>query len=187
MEELKDYSGPLKDDLRLEDFSKEFIIKLAKEWQNRYPLQEELWVEMIKDRFGQEVADEMEMIFNTKMAELSLPRMAKLANIQVKDMVDVMKVFQLIVEGLMAFQPDSTYEIINRNHVIWTAKRCLNLEYFEKVDPARVQSFCHEKEGRYFELYTSIFLPNCEVTALKLPPRKSREEIACQWELKIKT
>ena len=187
MQELNDYSGPLKDDLRLEDFSKEFIIKLAKEWQNRYPLQEELWVEMIKDRFGQKEADELEMIFNTRMAELSLPRMAKLANIQVKDMVDVMKVFQLIVEGLMGFQPDSTYEIVNRNHVIWTVKRCLNLEYFEKVDPTRIVSFCQDKEERYLYIYTGVLLPDCEIKALKLPPRESREEIACQWELKLKS
>lgn len=186
MEELKDYSRPLKDDLKLEDFSREFLIKLAKEWQGRYPLQEEVWYQLIKERVGQKEADEMEMMCNTRMAEINLPRMAKIANIKVKYMVDVMKVFQLIVEGLMGFQPDSTYEIVNRNHVIWTVKRCLNLEYFEKMDPTRIVSFCQDKEERYLYIYTGILLPNCEIKALKLPPRESREEIACQWELKIK-
>ena len=33
MTELNDYGGPIKDDLKLEDFSKEFIVKLAREWQ----------------------------------------------------------------------------------------------------------------------------------------------------------
>ena len=185
MEKLKDYSGPLKDDLKLEDFSQEFLVKLAKEWQGTALRLEELWFKHLEERLGKEEADEWETEFWVRQAKITLPRMAKLANIQVKDVIDFFKLAQLMIEGSMGFQPIATYEIMNgnRNHVIWTAKRCLNLEYFEKADPGRIIHMCHHVEGFSITEYLHVFFPNVKVTPLKLPPRKNPDEIACQWEI----
>ncbi len=188
MKKLKDYSGPIKDNLKLEDFSKEFLVKLAKEWQAVALKLEELWYKDLEERLGKGEADEWEKLFWAKQAKITLPRMAKLANIQVKDVVDAFKLGQLMIEGPMGFQPLSTYEIVNgnRNHVIWTAKRCLNLEYFEKADPGRIIHMCHDVEGFEIDKYFHVFFPDVKVTPLKLPPRKSRDETPCRWEVKRK-
>jgi hypothetical protein len=38
-------------------------------------------------------------------------------------------------------------------------------------------------EQKLMEKY--LMNPRIKVTPLKLPPRKSQEEMACQWELKL--
>jgi len=45
---------------------------------------------------------------------------------------------------------------------------------------------CHHVEGFEIDKYFHVFFLDVKVTPLKLPPRKSRDEIACQWEVKRK-
>lgn len=181
MADLKDYSGPLKLDLKLEDFSKEFLVKLAKEWQGACLRLDEIFFNLVKERLGQQAADEIELETWAKLAKVNVPRIAKLANIQVRDIVDYQKLSQLLVEGLF-FQPTTDVEIISRDHVKLTVHRCLNLEYFEKHDPSRIIPICHKLEVAMFSEYIHVLLPDAKVNCLKLPPRKSPAEIACQWE-----
>ncbi len=185
MTELNDYSGPIKDDLQLSDFSKGFLVKLAKEWQGTALKWEELWHKTLEARLGKEEADKWELEFWLEQAKVAWPRMAALANIQVKDAVDLCKVAHLILEGSMGFQPIGSFEIINRNHVIWTARRCLNLEYLEKVDPGRIMHVCHTVEEFCMNNYFQLLLPTAKATPLTLPPRASRDEIACRWEITV--
>jgi hypothetical protein len=35
--------------------------------------------------------------------------------------------------------------------------------------------------------YSEAINPKMKVTALKLPPRKSKDEIACRWEIGLET
>ena len=42
-----------------------------------------------------------------------------------------------------------------------------------------------EADVREFTHTAQLFNPNMTATVLKLPPRKSTEEIACQWEIKL--
>jgi hypothetical protein len=44
---------------------------------------------------------------------------------------------------------------------------------------------CEIIDGKGFEDYAHVFNPKIEVTSLLLPPRKSGDKIACQWELKL--
>jgi hypothetical protein len=38
---------------------------------------------------------------------------------------------------------------------------------------------------RAFDKIARFFNPKMKVTALKLPPRKSKDDVACQWEFKL--
>jgi hypothetical protein len=40
-------------------------------------------------------------------------------------------------------------------------------------------------ETRLFEIRAKAINPKMKVTPLKLPPRKSKDEIACQWEFRL--
>jgi hypothetical protein len=53
----------------------------------------------------------------------------------------------------------------------------------EKEAPERIPWLCHFNEKKLIEKY--FINPKVKVTPLKLPPRKSPDEIACQWEYKI--
>jgi len=44
---------------------------------------------------------------------------------------------------------------------------------------------CEEVERPMFQRIAAYFNPKMKATALKLPPRKSEDDIACRWEFKI--
>jgi len=45
---------------------------------------------------------------------------------------------------------------------------------------------CGKSEPASFQMLAKAINPNIVVTPLKLPPRKSKDEIACQFEYKLK-
>jgi hypothetical protein len=52
MGELKDYSGEFRPDLQIEDFSKDFLVKLMRQWSAAYLRMTELWNDAIVRRWG---------------------------------------------------------------------------------------------------------------------------------------
>jgi len=181
MANLEDYSGPLKKDLKLEDFSKEFLVKLAREWQAEFLKFEDVVFNLVKEKLGQEEADKMEVESFRRFAKIDVPRIAKLANIQPKDVVDWVKISQLLLEGLF-LQPSCSFDVINRDHVKVTIHKCIILDYFEKHDPSRIKPICEGLEVPMFTEYGQVALPDFKAVCLKLPPRKSPDETPCVWE-----
>ena len=59
--ELKDYSGPYRHELKWEDFSKEFLVKLMKSWQRAYLSIQGAWIETVTEKFGSDAADSCSM------------------------------------------------------------------------------------------------------------------------------
>ncbi|MFA4835793.1 MAG: DUF6125 family protein [Dehalococcoidia bacterium] len=178
---MNDYSGPLKTDFSLNDCSQGFLVKIAREWQYEFLKFEEMMFNMVKERIGQEEADKFELELWKKFCKVNVPRIARLANIKVRNAVDYQKLSQLLPEGLM-FQPITTYEVINPDHVKLTVHKCLILDWMEKNDPARIKRMCHEVEGALFTDYIKVLLPDFKANPLMLPPRKSPSDIACVWE-----
>jgi hypothetical protein len=186
--ELKDYSGPLIPDLKYDDFSKDCLMRLMRQYSAAYFRLAEFWYIAAKEVVGMEQALKMEVKVWERMSKPTLLPIAKTANIQVNDIVDVLKVLQVAPDSVLRggiYTPK--YDIKNKNHVIYSITRCGTLEWLEKNDPERITPCCHVLEWRTFEEYIKAFLPNVEVKALKLPPRKGPDEMACQWELTLKT
>jgi hypothetical protein len=182
MPELDDYSGPFKPDLKLEDLSKDFLIKLIREYQWAWVIMADSWYYAIKKRFGREAANQCELESWCQVADKVNPYYAKLANIQLTDAVSCMKAMQLPLDSHLAYIP-CTYEIKSNNHIILTVQNCQGLEFFEREDPERIQWMCHVVEAQAGKKY--LIHPDIKFTPLKLPPRKSKDEIACQWEIKL--
>lgn len=188
MEKLNDYSGTAIDNIKITDFSYDFVCKLAKEWQVAANKEYEIVFKWIEKKLGKEEAEKFDAEFWTKVSEVIWPRIERVANIQVTDVLEAFKVGQIMLEGTMAWQPLTTLECVNgnKNHVIWTANRCLNLEYFEKADPSRIPNMCGVGGIEELSIKKLIlhYFTDCEVKAIKLPPRKNKEEMACKWEIK---
>lgn len=181
--ELTDYSGPYKPDLRFEDFSKDFLLKLVNVWQHAWLTLEGAWYDAVNERLGFEAANDCNLKAWLMVGERVNPRLAKAASIQLDTVVDSLKVLQLPLDNTSGGLFVSEYDIKTPNHVILTVTRCLSLEYFERKAPERIVPMCHVMEGPIIQKY--CVNPRVKVTPLKLPPRKSPDEIACQWELKI--
>ncbi|MDD5095256.1 MAG: hypothetical protein PHV74_12900 [Dehalococcoidia bacterium] len=178
---MNDYSGPLKGDFSLNDLSQEFLAKLAREWQYEFLKFEEMMIGMVKDKIGKEEADKFELALWQKFCKVNVPRIARLANVDMKTSYDFVKVAQLLPEGLM-MQPITSYEVINPDHVKLTVHKCLILEWMEKNAPDRIMPMCHQVEVALFTDYIKVLLPDHTCKPIMLPPRKGRCGDACVWE-----
>jgi len=178
--EMNDYSGPFQPDLTFNDFSKEFLIKLMHVWQYGWLHMTEAWYNAVKQRYGVNAANECETQAWETIGERVNPRFPKVANIELNTVVDSLKCLQLPLDNTTGGLFPAEAKIINPNHVIWTIPRCQSLEYFEAKEPERIKHVCHINEKKIIERY--LVNRNIKVTPLKLPPRKSPDEIACQWE-----
>jgi hypothetical protein len=183
MAELEDLSGPFNPDLKFEDFSKSFLLRLMRAWQQAWLIMEGSWYDAVKEKCGAEVADACNLKAWLSIGERVNPRFLKVGNIKLNTVLDSLKALQLPLDNTVGGIFPVEYEIINPNHVIATVRKCLSLEYFEREVPERIQPMCHEIEPLIFAKY--LINPQIKVTALKLPPRKSPDEIACQWEYKL--
>ncbi|MFA4837401.1 MAG: DUF6125 family protein [Dehalococcoidia bacterium] len=181
--ELNDLSGPFNPDLKFEDFSKEFLLKLMGIWQYAWLQQTEAFRAAIEKRCGTEVANECETEAWETMSRKVNPRYAKLGKIELKTVVDSLKALQLPLDNSISGLFVQEYDIKSPNHVIQTVKRCRSLEYFEEKCPERIHHVCYVTEPLLFETY--MMNPKLKITPLKRPPRKSKDDICCQWELKI--
>lgn len=184
MPELTDYSGPYKHDLKFEDFSKDFLIKLIYLWQRAYLRLTAIWYEEVMKRSGMETADSCNLAVLLTVGEKVVPKFAKLGNIQLNTVLDSLKMCQLVPDNDTSgqiFRGD--VDIKNENHVIATTTYCRVLEFFEQAAPDRIEYFCHVLEKPSFEKYFNN--PKIKVTPLKLPPRQSPDDICCKWEFKL--
>jgi hypothetical protein len=191
VKELKDYSGPFVPNIKRENLSKDFLIRLASECSTYLETLDDRWWAIVEQDAGKKKVLDMSVEVWKQLAELRHPKIAKAANIQVKDIVDVMKVWQMLPDGILNGLYDVEMDIKNgdRNHVIWTVTRCRSLEYFEKKVPDRLTRVCGfgGQEHQTIQNYLRVFFPDVETKVLKLPPRKGTNDIACQWEFTRKT
>ncbi|MFA4836622.1 MAG: hypothetical protein WC749_11200 [Dehalococcoidia bacterium] len=170
----------------LKDTSKEALIKLMQTWGAGYARAAEDWYNTMKELVGDEQAHRYEMEVWCKTAETLNPALVKALGIEINNMVDFLKATQVIPDGALGGVYNPRYEILSKNHVIITFYHCRCLEWLEKnASPQRLVAVCHDTEVQAFRSYLKFFIPKATVTPLKLPPRKSKDEIPCQWELKL--
>jgi len=181
--EMKDYSGPFKPDLTFNDFSKEFLLKLMQVWQYAWLHMTEAWYEAVNKRFGSGAADDCEAEAWMTIGERVNPRFAKVANIQLNTVLDSLKALQLPLDNTIGGLFPVEYDIRNPNDVIQTVRQCRTLEFFETKNPQRIDWMCRQCGEGIINRY--LINPKIEVIPLKLPPRNSADEIACQWEFKL--
>ena len=185
MSDLQDYSGEFRSNLKLQDFSKDALVRLWRATNKLYVGIDGIWYGLVKDKFGKEVALELERQVWRTNEIMEAKRVDEAMNIRGDDISAVFKFFQIDpgIGGIM----ETEYELRDKKHGIFTVRRCQSLEYFERHGETEMQKFvCGTLDVLgYQELVREYFSPKIRMTPLKLPPRKSRDEIACQWELKV--
>jgi len=184
MLDLEDYSGEFKHDLKLQDFSKDALARMWATASRLYILIDGLWHVLMKERYGKEVALELSREIWRRATPLEAKEASRTLNIVGHDVASCFKTWQVDpgAAGIM----DLEFDLKNNNHGIFTVKRCRALDYYERhYDNKTIEWFCKVIDGVEFENYAHIFNPKIRLTPLKVPPRKTKEEIACQWELKI--
>jgi len=183
VKELKDYSGEYVPNLKLEDLSKECLVSLFNAAGKLYLGLDGHWHAVTRERFGDKVAGELEKDVWLRATPSEIRRTLKAANIQGDDVVALAKVFQVdpAIQGVNEIE----LELKNRNHGIFTIKRCVTLDSFERRGDIEGIKFACGLDAQNWPIVGRTVNPKMKCTMLKLPPRKSKEEIACQWEYSL--
>jgi hypothetical protein len=184
LKDLRDYSGDFDPQLNLRDFSKDALISLLVAASKLYTGVDPIWVAAMRKRYGDRVAfDYDKEVWQTGTLN-EVHRIAKALNIEGDDVEAVFKYFQFSPGFGVLFDID--WDLKNSNHGIMTVTRCMGVTWWEKTGDRALQQFtCEEVEVPMFQRIAEYFNPNMKVTALKLPPRKGENDIACQWEFRV--
>jgi hypothetical protein len=189
MKELNDYSGKLKPDLKLKDFSEDALRRLFRVGGDLYIGMAERYNALIKEKLGEEKAIEFstEVWMNRGGCDDEMRLNREAMNIWGDDIESVFKYLQIDcgVTPRIQFVP----EIKNKNLGIITVTNCY---WFDKaIKEGRYQDIkhaCEVLDVQGFNLAARAFNPRMKATPLKLPqipPQKSDSAIVCQWEFKI--
>ena len=184
--ELKDYSGEFRPDLKLEDFSKEALIQLIRAAAKLYGGLNQFWYHAVEARLGQETANEIQADVWMKRgaSEWEVKNVRNAMNITGDDVASYFKFFQCT--PVNATMIDMQFELKDRNHGILTVKQCAPLLVFERNRETVVQQqMCEVVERHGFQIGATLFNPRMKTIPIKLPPRKNKRDIACQWEFVV--
>ncbi len=151
MPELTDYSGPYKHDLKFEDFSKDFLIKLMYAWQRAYLRLNAFWYQAVMERYGSEEADRFNLEIWSTVGEKVVSKFAKIGNFELNTVLDSLKLCQLT-------PPLVLFTRLPNCHWEYTIFGSVQSTWVSKPSPPRVK-------------YQSALVIPLELMVLDGPPR----------------
>jgi hypothetical protein len=197
--ELKDYSGPFVHHVAYTDFSKEMLARLLKAYAKLYVLIDGLWLTKARQELGEEKAMAWDHeIWEKIVTQFEARWISEAAGIKGNSPVNIAKTFQMLPDGVSTqsvYFGEFTIEE-DGNRVTFDVTSCPSLFYHERhgLDKVigdgtsgNVSGACGigGLEDVCMNAYAHYFNPEMEVRILKLPPRKSKDDICCTWEFTI--
>lgn len=186
MNEINDYSGAFRPELKLSDFSKEALIQLVRAAAKCYGAQTLYWYNAAKELYGEEIADKLQEHVWLKggASEAELRNVCNALKISGNDIASYFKFLQ--VTPIDATMMDLDFHLKDANHGTLTVTRCYVLSLLERMQDLSFQrNLCEVIDAAGFQLGGTWFNPRMKVTPVKLPPRQSKTDIACKWEFEI--
>lgn len=187
MEEMKDYSGPFKKDLKYEDLSKEILVELLHAYGEEINMVNLYLAAEITERFGVEAMREIELAVWRKMAshELDPPRRA--AKIEGNSVETYCKLNQLagsFPNGRDFYKYE--FDVINENRAILTVHDCFVPRMFEATGDLDGWDWtCQKLEEAGMQAYMAHVNPAMKVRMIRAGRKSSPDEPACKWEFWI--
>jgi len=189
--ELDYYDCPFSIDIELEDFSKEFLIKLMKIWRSWYMTMNLVWYVLVEEKIGTEAAGRMMIDVWLKTTEAEMEKFIPLLGANYKSKEDLKTIEDSI--KIAVLPPDGTIDKTlfagsldwdGPEHAKTVIHHCAMLEFFEAIDNLEpLKRLCHIQEPVCSEAY--FINPRVKMLEIKTPPRKSKDEPCCMWEFKL--
>ncbi|MGQ4598892.1 DUF6125 family protein [Nocardia sp. R6R-6] len=181
--ELDDLSGPFDPDFKPEDLSKEALLKL---WRSTCRLLIGIdghWATRVREKLGEEATFEINNGVWEDMVAREKRWITDGMNMTGNDLATFFKFQQVnpATAGIMEIELD----LESANKGTMTVTRCSVLESCEKLGMPERQKACCDMDVIYFPNQAREINPNIETKCLKLPPRQSKDEIACKWEFTL--
>ena len=182
MKKLDDYSGEFLPDLKLSDFSSDTLAELLALYGKLYIALDGSWYLAVKERVSNEEALACDIMTWERACKYEMAKVTKQLNIQGNDVTALMKAIQTTP---FLQQMQFEIEVKNHNNAVLTVTYCPTLNALEKEGEGREDEICNLVDRKVYRYYASFFNPDIKIECLKTPPRKSKDEICCQWEFKL--
>jgi hypothetical protein len=169
-------------DVKLDSLSKRELVDLVKLSSRMILALDGFWYLTVKDLAGNDKALDRDNWVWEKVMKFYVGELAKLLGVQGRDVADYMKVMHPRPEGLVL---EEKVEILNRNDAIRTVTYCPTIVAMEKEGEGRDAVHCSATCSEMRKKHSKLFNPAIQVTCLKIPPRKGKDDVFCQFEYKI--
>ncbi len=169
-------------DLKLESLSRDELIDLVKLSSRMILALDGFWYLSVKELAGNDKALDRDNWVWDKVMKFYVSELAKLLDVQGRDVADYMKVMGPRPEGLVL---EEMVEVLNRNDAIRTVTYCPTIAALEKEGEGRDAVHCSATCAAMRAKHSKLFNPAISVTCLKIPPRNSTDDIFCRFEYKI--
>ncbi|MBT4510836.1 MAG: hypothetical protein HOC20_01315 [Chloroflexi bacterium] len=183
MEELEDYSGPLRPDVKCEDFSKETLAKLLQAYCRELLPIDTCWQEQMRERLGEESARECLIENCCRIGKHEMKWTLDALNIQGNDLEAYVKANQFVpsfAQGIYGYD----WELKDKKHAILTVRHCPAFAALKK-NVEKLDWVCQVLEDAAINAYTEAINPDIEVKALQVGFKGEPDEIDCKWEFKL--
>jgi hypothetical protein len=142
------------------------------------------WQDTVREKCGEKEAIEYEKAVWEKGIPYWQTRTMKALNIQGNDVAACIKTLQM--DPQLCFNIfDIEWEMRDQNHGTYTVRSCHAVRYFESIDDTTTLVHMCQLDWDAYRRIAQFFNPDMEVVALKLPPRKSKDEICCKFEFRL--
>jgi len=183
MAELVDYSGEFEPEFNLNRFSKQTLLNLIKAYSDYLIKVDAYWYLTVMDKWGNDAAVDCDIkILKNLSKPYEIKAIDGMLNIKGNDVATMMKAIQVSPWG-QAWE--RWIDLKNKDYATLTTPVCPTLLALEKEGRGRELSICQVCGKTNLGTQAQLFNRNIKVNPLKLPPRKSKDEIACIWEFTI--
>jgi hypothetical protein len=184
-EGMDDYSGPFRPDFRLEDLSKEALVRLCREYMLVAHLLDRAIMPAILQRFGPQAMEELAIEEWKGASPVYTERIRKAMRIEGDDVGAIFKSLQLD-PGFPHEYMDVRYEVVDARRGYFWLERCGALQDVEPWGEERVVSMCHHIEDPTFDATVQSINPKAKCRPVHRPPRDPKDRVpVCRWELRI--
>ena len=188
----KNYSGPVRPVLHLEDLDQETLVKLAGQFARAYQQMDGHWYDAVAQKYGHEVAREMDKEVWLRNIPPTAVRTLQALGHEAKDMAAILKVTQFHpAAGGCPYLYDFEVELKSPTVGIVKVTRCKPMRvYRDKGDMEFVRVMCRDWDIPMFGMTGKAVIPNVKCRPLVIPPydapyAKRVEGVDCMWEYTI--
>ena len=178
---MTDYSGEFRPDLTWDSFSAEMRLKGLDLYRKMFLAVDGFWYLAAKERFGNEIAMEMDLWVWERHMRYELKRLTGMFNITGSDVEAFFKASQLMAwTGNISME----LELLSKNHGIMRTTSCPTIDALVKEGEGRERDFCRVIEQRMMDFQTAFFNPEMTAVPLRIPPETLGSGLYCEWEIK---
>jgi hypothetical protein len=178
---LSDYSNQFLPKVKPKDFTHEALAGLLKSYAKLLLGLDGMWYRRVKERIADEVlACDIQVWQDfVKFEVATIKRQMKIRG---NDITALMKVMQLTPWFQLT---ESNIVLESNRRAMLTVTYCATLDALENKSERPGYESCTVVCRNIRKSVAYLLNPNIQVECLKSPPRKSKDDICCQWEFSL--